>query len=163
LARDWEAEALRAEAGGMRTVLLRFGVILAREGGALPQMLMPFRFGVGGRFGSGRQWFSWIALDDSIAMVRAAIADENLTGAVNIVAPNPVQNVEFTRVVAQVLRRPAIFPVPAFALRAILGEMADALLLASERVVPERMLALGHKFRYEDFSAALRTILDRRS
>jgi len=161
LARDWEAEARRAEPLGIRTVLLRFGVILARNGGALPLMLLPFRFGVGGRLGSGRQWFSWITLEDSIAIVRAAIVNDGLSGPVNVVAPNPVQNAKFTRIVAKVLRRPAIFPTPAFALRAVLGEMADALLLASQRVRPERLLTIGHRFRFEDFSAALRAILDR--
>lgn len=162
LVRDWEAEAVRAESSGIRTVLLRFGLVLSARGGALPRMLMPFRFGVGGRFGSGKQWMSWITLDDSIEIMRSAIADEKFTGPLNLVAPHPVQNSEFARIVAETLHRPAIFPVPAFALRAVLGEMADALLLASQRVQPERLLAMGHRFRFEDFSAALRAILARR-
>jgi uncharacterized protein (TIGR01777 family) len=162
LVRDWEAEAVRAESTGIRTVLLRFGLVLSARGGALPRMLMPFRFGVGGRFGSGKQWMSWITLDDSIEIMRSAIADEKFAGPLNLVAPNPVQNSEFARIVAETLHRPAIFPVPAFALRAVLGEMADALLLVSQRVQPERLLSMGHRFRFEDFDAALRAILARR-
>jgi uncharacterized protein (TIGR01777 family) len=163
LARDWEAEAVRAESSGIRTVLLRFGLILSAHGGALPRMLLPFRFGVGGRFGSGRQWISWITLEDTVEIMRSAIANEQFAGPVNVVASNPVRNAEFTRIVAKTLHRPAIFPVPAFALRAVLGEMADALLLASQRVQPERLLSIGHPFRFDDFSAALRAILDHRS
>lgn len=159
LVRDWEAEAVRAESSGIRTVLLRFGLVLSARGGALPRMLRPFRFGVGGRFGGGKQWISWITLEDSVEIMRAAIADERFAGPLNVVAPNPVQNAEFTRIAAEVLHRPAIFPVPAFALRAVLGEMADALLLASQRVQPERLLAMGYRFRFEDFSAALRAIV----
>ena len=159
LARDWEAEAVRAELSGIRTVLLRFGVILTADGGALSQMLMPFRFGVGGRFGSGNQWMSWIALEDAVEIVRSAILDERLTGPLNVVAPNPLRNSEFTRIVAAALHRPAILPAPAFALRIVLGEMADALLLASQRAVPERLRAAGYTFRYDDFAAALRAIL----
>ena len=159
LARDWEAEAMRAESSGIRTVLLRFGVILTGDGGALSQMLMPFRLGVGGRFGSGNQWMSWIALEDAVEIVRSAILSERFAGPLNVVAPNPLRNSDFTRIVAAALHRPAIFPAPAFALRIMLGEMADALLLASQRAVPERLLAAGYTFRYDDFAAALRAIL----
>jgi uncharacterized protein len=163
LARDWEIEALRAESSGIRTVLLRFGLVLSARGGALPRMLVPFRFGVGGRFGSGRQWLPWITLEDSVEIMRSAIANEGFAGPLNVVTPNPVRNAEFTRVVAAMLHRPAIFPVPAFALRAVLGEMADALLLASQCVRPERLLSMGYRFRFDDFSTALRGILDHRS
>jgi uncharacterized protein (TIGR01777 family) len=162
LTRDWEAEAVRAESSGIRTVLLRFGLILFSRGGALPKMLLPFRLGLGGRFGSGKQWISWITLEDTVEIMRAAIANEKFAGPVNVVAPNPLRNAEFTRIVAKTLHRPALFPVPAFALRIVLGEMADALLLTSERVRPERLLSVGHPFRFDDFSAALRDILDRR-
>jgi len=162
LARDWEEEARRASSAGIRTVMLRFGIILDAHGGALPKMLLPFRFGVGGRVGSGKQWMPWIALQDAAGIARAAIADERFAGPVNAVAPNPVRNAEFTRIVARVLHRPAIFTVPAFALRAALGEMAGALLLASTRAVPERLTALGYAFRYAEFEAALRAILDRK-
>ncbi|HXQ27279.1 MAG TPA: TIGR01777 family oxidoreductase [Candidatus Acidoferrales bacterium] len=159
LARDWEAEAMRAGSMGIRTVVLRFGVILTAKGGALSQMLMPFRLGVGGRFGSGNQWMSWIALEDAVEIVRSAVLNERFAGPLNVVAPNPVRNSEFTRIVAAALHRPAIFPAPAFALRIVLGEMADALLLASQRAVPERLLATGYTFRFADFAAALRAIL----
>ncbi len=157
--RDWEAEATRAEVSGIRTVMLRFGVILASEGGALPQMLMPFKFGLGGRLGSGRQWMSWIALEDAVAIICSAIANENLRGPLNVVAPNPLTNADFTRVAAAVLHRPAIFAAPAFTLRIALGEMADALLLASQRVIPERLLAEGYAFHHPEIESALRSIL----
>jgi uncharacterized protein len=157
--RDWEAEAGRAELSGIRTVMPRFGVILSGAGGALPKMLLPFRFGLGGRLGSGKQWMSWIALDDVVGIVSMAIADEALMGPLNTVAPNPLTNAEFTRIAAAVLRRPAIFAAPAFALRIALGEMADALLLASQRVIPERLLAAGYAFRFAEFEPALRAAL----
>jgi uncharacterized protein len=159
--RDWEAEASRAEISGIRTVMLRFGVILSGEGGALPQMLLPFKFGMGGRLGSGKQWMSWIALEDAVGIVCSAIANENLAGPLNVVAPNPLTNAEFTRIAAAVLHRPAIFAAPAFALRIALGEMADALLLASQRVMPERLLAAGYAFRFPEFESALRSALAR--
>jgi uncharacterized protein len=160
LASDWEAEAIRAEASGMRTVILRFSVVLSRKGGALARMLTPFRMGVGGRLGSGKQWMSWIALEDVAQTARFAIEDEKLNGAVNMVAPNPVQNAEFTRVLARVLHRPAIFPAPAFALRLMLGEMADALLLSSQRALPERLIEAGYAFRFKSLDAALRAALE---
>lgn len=156
LARDWEAEALRAENDGIRTVRMRFGVILSREGGALPRMVLPLKFGAGGRLGSGKQWMSWIALEDVVGIVCAMILDDRFRGAVNVVAPNPVQNEEFTRVLARVLERRAIFPAPEFALRLALGEMADALLLISQRVQPERLVAAGYAFQYANLEPALR-------
>jgi uncharacterized protein len=125
----------------------------------LPQMLRPFRFGAGGRLGDGRQWMSWIALADVIGIISAAIADERYAGPFNVVAPNPVRNAEFTRVAAYVLHRPAIFPAPAFALRLLLGEMADALLLSSERAVPERLLGLGYSFLFPDLETTLASLL----
>jgi uncharacterized protein len=158
LASEWEAEATRAAQAGIRTVLLRFGVIVSGQGGALPRMLLPFRFGVGGRFGSGKQWMSWIALEDVIGIVRAAIEDERFAGPINLVAPNPVRNREFTQIVARTLHRPAIFPAPAFALRIALGEMADALLLVSQRAIPERVLAMNYPFRFAKLESALETI-----
>jgi len=159
LVRDWEAESLRAQQIGLRTVLLRFGIILSVRGGALPKMLTPFKIGAGGRLGSGRQWMSWIALDDVVGAIRVALAGDELAGPVNIVAPNPVQNSEFTRGLASALRRPALFPAPAFMLRLALGEMADEMLLASTRVTPEKLLLSGFKFRYPDLEAALRGII----
>lgn len=159
LVRDWEAEARRAEINGMRVTRLRFGVIFSRDGGPLPLMLLPFRFGAGGRLGSGRQWMSWVALEDAVEIVCAAIADERFTGAINVVAPNPLRNAEFTRIAANVLHRPGFFVAPAFALRMALGEMADALLLISQRVVPKRLEELGYRFHLPDCESALRAIL----
>jgi uncharacterized protein (TIGR01777 family) len=159
LSREWEQEAQRAESFGIRTAILRFGIILSSRGGALSRMLTPFKMGVGGRLGDGKQWMSWIALDDVIGIICCAIADSQVKGAVNVVAPNPVQNSEFTRVLAKVLRRPAIFPAPAFVLRLTLGEMADALVLASQRVRPEKLLGSRYKFRFEHLEPALRAAL----
>lgn len=161
LAREWEDEARGAEALGIRTVLLRFGVVLAAEGGALPRMVTPFQWGVGGRLGSGKQWMSWVALDDLVGAVRAALANDRLSGPVNVVAPNPVRNEEFICVLARVLHRPTIFSAPAFALRLALGEMADALLLISQRVQPERLLAARFAFRHGELEPALRVSLKR--
>jgi uncharacterized protein len=160
--RDWEVEALRAQSSGIRTVLTRFGVILSAKGGALTQMLTPFKLGLGGRLGSGQQWMSWVALDDVTGILRSALSDEQASGPVNVVAPNPVQNSEFTRVLASVLHRPAIFPAPAFALRIAVGEMADALLLSSQRVQSKRPLASTYAFRYENLKPALHAILAKR-
>jgi uncharacterized protein len=159
LAQDWEAESLRAEEFGVRTVLLRFGMILSGQGGALPTIVKPFRLGVGGRLGSGRQWMSWIALEDVLGVIRAALGDERFSGPINAVAPNPVRNAEFTRALARTLHRPAIFPAPAFALRFALGEMADELLLASQRGQPQKLLAAGYAFRFPDLEPALNSIL----
>lgn len=161
VAREWEEVASRAAANGIRTVLLRFGVVLATQGGALPRMAMPFRWGMGGRLGSGKQWISWVALEDAVGATQAALADERMSGPVNVVAPGAVRNEEFTRVLARVLHRPAVFPAPAFALRLALGEMADALLLISQRVEPERLRAADYAFRHAELEAALRAILMR--
>jgi len=163
LARDWEAEATRAELAGIRTVRLRFGVILSAEGGALPRMLTPFKFGIGGQLGSGNQWMSWIALEDVVEVMRSAIASGEFSGPVNVVSPNPVRNSEFTRIVAATLHRPAIFSAPAFVLRIALGEMANPLLLASQRAIPERLMAMGHKFQFANLDASLQSIVERKS
>jgi uncharacterized protein len=159
LARDWEAEAMRAEHSGIRTLRLRFGLIVSADGGALPRMLLPFRWGMGGRFGSGRQWMSWITLDDVIEITRRVIEDETLAGPVNVVTPNPVRNSEFTRILAKALDRPALLPAPAFALRLALGEMAEPLLLSSQRVRPEQLLAMKYAYRFSDLAAALASVL----
>lgn len=159
LARDWEAEATRAALAGIRTVQLRFGVILAPHGGALPKMLVPIRWGIGGRLGSGKQWLSWISLRDAVEIARDAILDQRYEGAINVVAPNPVRNAEFTRIAASLLQRSAIFPAPAFALRLALGEMAQALLLASERVLPERLIGLGYSFRDPQVDTVLQEMI----
>ncbi|HYL47437.1 MAG TPA: TIGR01777 family oxidoreductase [Candidatus Limnocylindrales bacterium] len=157
--RQWEAEAMQAQGRGIRTACLRFGVILSIRGGALQRMLTPFKMGLGGRLGDGRQWMSWVALDDAVGSIRFMIENESFSGPVNIVSPRPVQNAEFTRVLASILHRPAIFPAPAFALRLALGELADALLLASQRVEPERLAAAGYPFRLNHVEPALRAAI----
>jgi uncharacterized protein (TIGR01777 family) len=159
LAKGWEAEALKAEAIGVRAVLARFGVILARDGGALPKIIVPFRFFAGGKLGSGKQWMSWIALEDVVEVLRFAIENGNVRGPINVISPQPVQNVEFTKTLATALHRPALFPAPPFALRLALGEMADALLLSSQRVLPKKLESLGYRFQYPDLRAALKNIL----
>lgn len=159
LVRDWEAEANRAAQAGIRTAILRFGVILSAEGGALPQMIRPFKLGVGGRIGSGRQWMSWIALEDVIRIIQRAIADATLHGPVNVVAPEPIRNADFAQIVGRVLHRPALVRAPKFALRLVLGEMADALVLGSQRVLPEQLLQANFEFRYKDLESALRALL----
>lgn len=161
LTQEWEEQARRAEAAGIRTVLMRFGVILSAKGGALPRMLTPFKLGAGGRLGDGKQWMPWVAIDDVVGAILWAMKNAVARGAVNVVAPNPVQNAEFTRVLARVLHRPAIFPAPAFALRLMLGEMADALLFSSQRAKPEKLLSAGYKFRFENLEPALREVLGR--
>src|SRR5437667_3883733 len=159
LAKEWEAEAMKAEALGPRVVLARFGIILAREGGALPKMMLPFKLGAGGRLGSGKQWMSWVTLEDAVQILRFAIENASVRSAINVVAPQPVQNLVFTKVLAKTMHRPALFPAPAFALRLALGEMADALLLSGQRVAPQALEKLGYRFLHADLSSALVTIL----
>lgn len=157
---DWEAEAKKAEALGIRVVLARFGVILAKHGGALPQMMRPFQIFVGGKMGSGQQWISWITLDDVVGIVRYGLEDANVRGVVNVVAPQPVRNVEFAKELARAMHRPALFPAPAFALRLALGrEMADSMPLASQRVEPARLKNLQYRFLHDHLSAALAGVL----
>jgi len=159
LAQEWEAEARKAEVLGIRVVMARFGIILGREGGALAKMLTPFKLGAGGKLGSGKQWMSWVSLEDVIGILRFAIENVSVRGAINIVAHQPLQNADFTNVLAKALRRPAIFPAPAFALRLALGEMADALLLSSQRVQPQALEKLGYRFVRADLASALASIL----
>ena len=159
--REWEEAAAAAAKAGIRVVNLRFGIVLSPAGGALRKMLLPFRLGAGGRIGNGRQYWSWIALDDVMGAIHHALVTGSLGGAVNAVAPSPVTNAEFTRVLGRVLRRPAITPLPAFAARILLGEMADALLLASTRVMPKRLQETDYRFRHPDLEGALRHLLGR--
>jgi len=159
LARSWEGEANRAQIAGIRTVITRFGIILDKHSGALPKTAMPIKLGVGGRFGSGRQWVSWIALADVVRLIRAAIDNDSWRGPVNACSPNPVRNDEFVHAIARVLNKPAFLPAPAFALRIALGEMADALLLSSQRAKPEFLLNAGFDFKYPELEPALRDIL----
>jgi uncharacterized protein (TIGR01777 family) len=163
MAKDCEAEALKAEAIGIRVVLARFGIVLSRKGGALPAMMLPFRFFAGGKIGSGQQWMSWIMLEDVVEILRLAIENGNVRGPINVISPQPVQNTEFTKTLADVMHRPAFFTAPAFALRLVLGEMADALLLSSQRVLPQKLLQLGYNFQYADLSAALKNVLKQNS
>lgn len=159
LAREWEAEALKAEALGIRVVLARFGIILARHGGALAKMLVPFKLGAGGRLGSGKQWMSWITLQDVVGIIRFAIENGSVRGAVNVVSPEAVQNAEFTKVLAKAMHRPALLPAPTFALRLALGEMADALLLSSQRVQPQKLQQFGYSYQHPDLPSALSAVL----
>ncbi|HXM97052.1 MAG TPA: TIGR01777 family oxidoreductase [Candidatus Dormibacteraeota bacterium] len=160
LARDWEAEALKAEAMGIRVVRARFGIILARNGGALPKMMLPFRFGLGGKLGTGEQWMSWITLQDVTSMLRFALENTAVTGAVNVVSPQPMRNAEFTKALGSAMRRPAALSAPAFALRLALGEMADTMLLASQRAVPAAMQKIGFHFQHTDIASALNAVLN---
>ncbi len=157
--REWEDAASSARERGIRVVNLRIGIVLSPRGGALAKMLFPFRMGLGGKIGDGSQYMSWVAIDDLIAIIAHALTRDDLSGPVNAVAPGAVTNAEFTSVLARVLSRPAIFPMPAFAARLAFGEMADALLLASARVVPRRLEESGYRFRHADLEGALRHLL----
>lgn len=157
--REWEAACDPAEKAGVRVCKLRIGVVLDRKGGALAKMLTPFRFGLGGIVGSGRQYWSWITLEDLTGMFQFLLDNPQLSGVFNAVAPEPVTNKEFTRTLGRVLRVPTLFPLPPFLARMALGEMADALLLASTRVVPERMQQAGFNYRHPVLEEALRSIL----
>ncbi len=155
----WEASTKAASDAGIRVVHARFGVILDPRGGALSKLLLPFQFGAGGIIGNGRQYMSWIAIDDVLGALYHCVITDNLRGAVNIVAPNTVTNSEFTRVLGRVLWRPTIAPLPAFAARIILGEMADGLLLSSTRVEPKALALSAYKFQYPELEPALRHLL----
>ncbi len=159
LAQEWEAEARKAEALGIRVVIARFGIILAKQGGALPKMILPFKLGAGGKLCSGKQWMSWVTLEDVVGILRFALENSSARDAVNVVAPQPVQNAEFTKVLAKAMHRPALFPAPALALRLALGEMADALLLSSQRVRPVVLEKLGYQFLHSELSATLNAVL----
>jgi uncharacterized protein (TIGR01777 family) len=156
--RSWEEEAMRAASFGTRVVALRIGLVLGPGGGALKRMLFPFKLGLGGRLGSGRQWMSWIHLDDLVELSLYAASCDRWSGRVNAVAPEPVTNRLFTRTLASVLGRPAFFPVPSFALRLALGEFATAL-LSSQRVLPRSAEQGGYRFRYPSLEGALRNLL----
>jgi uncharacterized protein (TIGR01777 family) len=158
--RQWEDASRIAAEAGIRTVNIRIGLVLSAQGGALEKMLTPFKLGLGGRIGSGRQWWSWIHVDDIVGGIQHAIRTESLSGAVNLVAPNPVRNAEFTNMLASVLGRPAFFPVPEFALRLAFGKMAaEELLLASARVEPGKLVASGYTFRFRELRAALENLV----
>lgn len=156
---SWEHAAQAAEASGTRVVLLRTGIVLERDGGALKPMLLPFKMGVGGPVGDGRQYWPWVHRADWIGLVEFLLAHPSAAGPVNATAPTPVTNEEFSRTLARVLQRPALLRAPAFALRMSMGEMADGLLLNGQRVLPTGAQEMGYHFRYETLEPALRSIL----
>jgi uncharacterized protein len=156
---EWEQATQPAAEKGIRVVNLRFGLILSGQGGALARMVTPFRMGVGGRVGSGEQWMSWIALADVVGAIKFALNNNSLKGPVNIVAPNPATNADFTSALGKVLSRPTLFPMPAFGVRLAFGEMGDALLLSSQRVVPESLSKNGFVFSHPQLEEALRSSL----
>jgi len=158
LCREWEAEASKAEALGLRVCCVRTGIVLAADGGALKKMLLPFRLGVGGPMGDGRQWMSWIARADLVALIRWLVATPTAQGAYNGTAPSAVTNAQFARALGAAVHRPALLPAPAFALRLLFGEMAD-ILLTGQRVVPTRAMAAGFEFRYPQLGQALEASL----
>ena len=159
LCQQWESEARRASESGVRVVLARSGFILSTEGGALPRMLPPFKLCVGGPLGSGKQWMSWIHIKDEVEAIRYAIEKEEIEGPLNLTAPNPVTNADFTSALALALRRPAFFRVPGFVLRLMFGEMAQTLLLSGQRVVPRNLEKSGYRFHFSELSKALDDLL----
>jgi uncharacterized protein len=156
---EWEQATALASEKGIRVVNCRFGIILDAKGGALKKMLPPFRMGVGGKIGSGKQWMSWIALDDVVRGIKFALANDSIRGPVNFVAPAPVTNARFTKTLGKVLSRPTLFPIPAFGVRLLFGEMADALLLSSQRVAPTVLQTSNFLFQYSQLDSALRQVL----
>jgi uncharacterized protein len=157
----WEAAADPAREAGIRVVHPRFGIVLSPKGGALGTTLPIFKLGGGGRIGSGRQWWSWVALDDVVGAIVHALEDESVEGPVNVGSPNPMTNAEYTKVLGKVLNRPTFFAVPAPAIRTVIGGMADALLLASQRMQPVKLRETGYRFRYPELEDALRHLLGR--
>src|SRR5579884_1712991 len=158
VAKTWEEEALKAEELGLRVVRARLGVVLARDGGALPQMMRAFKFGLGGKLGSGCQWMSWITLEDVVGIVRMALATDDLRGAINFVSPEPVRNTDFASALGRAMHRPSILAAPAFGLKIVMGEMSD-IVLASTRVIPQALQQHGYSFLHTDLDEALRMIV----
>lgn len=155
--RDWEGACSQALQAGIRVVNLRIGVVISTEGGALGKMLLPFKFGVGGRIGDGTQWMSWIHIDDVAGAIRHCIEDEAYRGPVNATAPLPVTNAEFTATLGKVLRRPTVLPLPEFMVRLMFGEMGDSILIGGQKVIPARLEAEGYPFEHRDLEGALRS------
>lgn len=156
---EWEAAADPAREAGLRVAHMRIGVVLAKNGGALLPLLLPFRLGLGGRIGNGRQYWSWIALDDAAGAFAFALNNENVKGAVNVVAPHPARLSEFVQALGNVLHRPTLLPLPAIAIKMLLGEMGETLLLDSANVIPSRLEAAGYRFLYRDLRGALQAAL----
>jgi uncharacterized protein (TIGR01777 family) len=154
--REWEKACESAIKAGVRVVNLRIGPVLARDGGMLAKLLTPFKMGMGGKVGSGKQFISWVALDDVVSAIKLAIDNQDIRGPLNIVSPNPVTNEEFTRTLGHVLNRPTALAMPAFAVRLAFGEMADEMLLASQKVLPKKLSAMGFEFKYPQLEAAMR-------
>ena len=157
--REWEFATETAAKAGIRTAQIRTGIVLSSQGGALGKMLFPFKLGVGGRLGNGRQWMSWIDMQDMVGAIHHILKTDLLQGPVNMVAPKPVTNAEFTKTLARVLSRPAIFPVPEFAVKLVFGEMGEELLLASQRVEPTKLITSGYPFRFRELGASLESVL----
>lgn len=156
--REWESEAQKASEFGIRVVLVRIGLVLGSGGGLLQQVLPPFKIGIGGILGSGKQWMSWIHIDDVVGILLHALDSSQIHGALNATAPTPVQNIEFTKTLGTVLRRPTLFPVPTFGLKLMMGEFADFIVL-SQNVIPERTEASGYEFYYRTLESALNALL----
>jgi uncharacterized protein (TIGR01777 family) len=157
--RQWEAATKTVFDAGIRTVNLRTGIVLSAKGGALGAMLLPFKMGLGGRIGSGQQWMSWIDLQDMVGAILHILKNDSVRGPVNMVAPRPVTNADFTKTLAGLLSRPAIFPVPAFAAKLAFGEMAEALLLGSQRVEPAKLIGSGYPFRFRELKGSLQNCI----
>lgn len=162
LAREWEAASAAASEAGIRTVQMRIGIVMGTAGGALPKMLPAFKMGVGGRLGDGRQWMSWVDVRDVVGAIHHLLRSDLLHGPVNLVSPKPVPNAEFTKILGRVLSRPTIFPMPAFAARLAFGQMADELLLASQRVEPAKLISSGYPFRFGNLSMSLQSLLGKK-
>jgi hypothetical protein len=156
---DWEEAAESVSKAGIRVVNVRFGIVLSKDGGALAKMLTPFKMGMGGKIGSGTQYMSWVAMDDVTGAIYHALVTDSLKGPVNVTAPNPVTNKEFTNTLGKVLNRPTVMPMPAFAARLAFGEMANDLLLASTKVAPKRLSDSGYEFQYPELANALKHVL----
>jgi uncharacterized protein len=159
VSREWETATAPAADAGVRTVNLRTGIVLSAQGGALKQMLLPFRMGLGGKVGDGNQWWSWIDIGDFVAAVHWILEHTDINGPVNMTAPNPVTNAEFTKTLARILKRPAVFSVPAFAAKLAFGELAEEGLLASARVLPNKLVEAGFQFKYPDIRQSLVNLL----
>ncbi len=155
----WEAEAKRIEDLGIRTCYLRTGIVLGKNGGALGKMLPPFKFGLGGPIGTGKQWMSWIHIEDIVGIIRYAIENDQISGAINGTAPEPVTNKSFARTLGKVLNRPAFMPMPAFVMKLMFGQMAEELLLSGQRVVPDKISKAGYSFKFKRLESALRNIV----
>lgn len=156
---QWEQIALQAKMHGVRVATLRTGIVIGTKGGALAQMLLPFKYGLGGKMGSGKQWMSWIHIDDLIAIIIYIITHKHIEGAINATAPIPVTNREFTQTLGKTLHRPSLLPIPALGLQLLFGEMAKVLLLQGQHVIPKKILDAGYEFQYSSISSALKQLL----